>query len=431
VYDGFDVPPTLEPLVVDPGTPKTLDTASTPAPPAPPVHFGGRGQWVMMGSSNGFIASSATYSNSSASDFHVGGGLGIDYFVIDSVSVGIDAEASYRDGKGYGVTTLYETVSTDFAGGVRFGGNARLGDAISWYPRLTLMLASSHTKIEQLALSNGAPLGPTVSASSVGPALNLYAPLLLHPAAHFVVGFGPRLQHDFGVIRGGAYDGSQSTRLSAEFAVGGWWGGATPEVRESADASDVAKPAKPSEPLFGEAGQIVLTTSTDASLGHQSYSLSKGSRTEVTFEPSVDYFITNGASIGGGIAIGYSSATGLDPWGTATEGSSTSFGGTLRAGYNARLSPIASVWPLVGAGYGSVDSNISSANGSNQDTRTRGWIEASVPVLLHPVSHFFVGLGPFVFHEFDSRDQYDREINATKWGARLVLGGWFARCAGL
>src|SRR6478735_3687456 len=105
VADDLDVPPTLAPLSVDADAPSTTElTTSAPPPVAPPLHFGGRGQWVMMGSSNHLTISNATYSNSSASNFYANGEVGIDHFVIDNVSVGIEASATYRDSKGYGVT---------------------------------------------------------------------------------------------------------------------------------------------------------------------------------------------------------------------------------------------------------------------------------------------------------------------------------------
>src|SRR6478609_3596471 len=92
--DDLDVPPTLTPLSVDSDAPSTPELpTSAPPPPAPPLHFGGRGQWVMMGSSNHLTISNATYSNSSASKFYANGEVGIDHFVIDNVSVGIEASA--------------------------------------------------------------------------------------------------------------------------------------------------------------------------------------------------------------------------------------------------------------------------------------------------------------------------------------------------
>src|SRR6185369_2665373 len=322
------------------------------------------------------------------------------------VSVGLDADARYRDYKGYGVTTFTETTSTLFSGGVRFGVNARLGESISWYPRLTLMLASSHTTVTPLATSNGEPPGDAVSQSSVGPAMNLYAPLLLHPASHFVVGFGPRIYYDF--------------------TVGGWWGAEASDREEEDEphASSERKPEKSAE-LFGGPGQVVLTTATDASIGHRTYSNSKCSETYLTIEPGIDYFVTDHASIGATLVIAHSGGTGLDYSGTRTEFASTSFGLELGAGYNLRLSAIASIWLRGNVGFGSFDSSVSSASGTNQHNGTRGWVDASTPLLVHPATHFFVGAGPFLFRELSNWDQYNRENKATRLGLSLVLGGWF------
>jgi hypothetical protein len=68
--------------------------------------------------------------------------------------------------------------------------------------------------------------------------------------------------------------------------------------------------------------------------------------------------------------------------------------------------------------------------GTNQHSRTRTWIDISAPVLLHPSSHFFVGAGPFLFHELSDKDQYDFENTATQLGVSFFLGGWFGGSGG-
>ncbi len=156
--DGLQVPTTLAPL-----SPDTTGVDGPSAPSAKPVPFGHKGQWVMMGSSNSLGISNETFSNSAATFFNVGGGIGIDNFVLDNVSVGFDAEASYGDNKGYGATTLTETTSTAFSGGVRFGFNVPLGELFSWYPRLTLSLASTHSNTNPVSSFDGAPLPPPSS----------------------------------------------------------------------------------------------------------------------------------------------------------------------------------------------------------------------------------------------------------------------------
>lgn len=420
--DGLEVPATLAPL-----SPDTTSVDVPPEPPTVPVPFGHLGQWVMMGSSNGLGISNETFSNSSATFFNVGGGIGIDHFVVDNVSVGFDAEASYGDDKGYGATTLTETTSTAFSGGVRFGFNVPLGELFSWYPRLTLSLESTHSNTKPVSSFNGAPLPPPWSESSVGPVTNLYAPLLLHPASHFVVGFGPRLQHDFAVARGGPYDGSQPTLLSGEFVVGGWWGGAAPDrAGRDSGVADAVGPEKAADQVFSEEGQIVLTLATDASVSYLSYSRSKGSNSNVNLEPSVDYFVTDGVSIGIDAFIGYSSGTSVDSLGTATQLSSTNIGVAPRVGGNLPLTELVSIWLRGEIGYGTVNQSEASAEGTNQHSRKRAWINISSPFLLHPSAHFFVGAGPFLFHELSDKDQYSFENNATSLGVSLVLGGWFA-----
>jgi hypothetical protein len=423
--DGLQVPSTLVPL-----SPDTTSVDLPPAPPTVPVRFGHKGQWVMLGSSNSLGISNETFSNSSATFFNVGGGIGIDNFVVDNVSVGFDAEASYGDNKGYGATTLTETTSTAFSGGVRFGFNVPLGELFSWYPRLTLSLGSTHSNTKPISSFAGPPLGlpPPSSESSVGPATNLYAPLLVHPAPHFVVGFGPRLEHDFSVARGGPYDGSQPTWLSGEFVVGGWWGGAAPDGagQDSADLAVTASPEKEADHVFGKEGQIVLTLETDASVSYLTYSRSKGSNTDVNLEPSIDYFFTDGVSVGVDAFIGYSSGTSLDSLGTTTQLSSTNIGVAPRLGGNLALTEFVSIWLRGEIGYGTVNQTQASADGTNQHSRTRSWIDISAPFLLHPSTHFFFGAGPSFFRELSDKDQYNFQNDATTLGVRLVLGGWFS-----
>jgi hypothetical protein len=420
--DGLDVPATLVPLV-----PNTTRLVELPGPPAAPVHFGHKGQWVMLGSSNSLGISNEAFSNSAAALFNVGGGIGLDNFVVDNVSVGFDAEANYADIKSYGATTLTETTSTAFSGGVRFGFNVPLGELFSWYPRLTLSLASARSTTNPVSLFDGSRLGPPSSESSVGPETNLYAPLLVHPAPHFVVGFGPRLQHDFAVARGGPYDGSQPTLLSGQLVVGGWWGGAAPEgvERGSVRLADAAKPDKTAAHVFGEEGQIVLTLATDASGSYLTYSHSKGSETSVNLAPSVDYFLEEGVSVGVDAFLGYSNGTSLDSLEGTTHFSARSIGFAPRLGSNLALTELVSVWLRGEIGYGTVSQSQASADGTNQHSRTRTWVEFSAPLLLHPSSHFFLGAGPFLFHELSDKDQYNYENDATQLGVNLVLGGWF------
>jgi hypothetical protein len=79
--------------------------------------------------------------------------------------------------------------------------------------------------------------------------------------------------------------------LSGEFVLGGWWGG-----QPDADA----KPEDtPKSPLFGNKGQIVLMTGTDASIAYNAYSKVGTSSVSANVSPGVDYFVSDRLSSAG------------------------------------------------------------------------------------------------------------------------------------
>jgi len=399
------------------------------APAEPRVAFGRKGQWVLLGSSNQLSLLRRTFSNSSAMYSDFSAELGIDSFVAKNVSIGFDLSAGLHDDQGYDITILRKSSSTSIAAGARFGFNLPLGQAASWWPRLTLGLESSHVETTDLSSSIGAPLAPPSSASSVGPWLNLYAPLLAHPVPHFVIGFGPRFAHTFAETRGGPYDGAQSTTISADFVIGGWWGGPardpwTSERDGRAEDEDFAEPTKRVARAFGGAGELVLTTATDASISARFYSRSSGSSTSVNLAPALDYFLAENVSIGVDSFVAYGKSTAIDAAGDTVHASSTSFGFGPRFGVNLPLTHALSLWPVMEFGSGTVDSSQSSTSGVNQHSRQRTWIALTAPLLVHPATHFFFGAGPVFFHELLDKDQYDYENDATILGLSFVLGGW-------
>ncbi len=278
-----------------------LLTSPARAQQVEPARFGGAGQWVMLGSSNGLHIFKETFSQSEAKYVDAYGVVGIDRFVARHFSIGLAAGARYADDQGYGVKTFGETKATSISGGVRFGYAVPLGELFSWYPRLTLGISRTHSETTVVGSWNDFP-APSVS-SSIGPEVHLYAPLLVHLVPHFFLGFGPRLQHSFGVQRGGPYAGTQSTLVSGELVVGGWWGEA------EADASAPAPAPAQGNASFGEQGQLVLGLATDASVSHRSNSASKYSETAVDLGPSADYFVLKNVSIGIDAFIGHSSVT--------------------------------------------------------------------------------------------------------------------------
>jgi hypothetical protein len=343
--------------------------------------------------------------------------------VAPNFSIGIDAEVSYGDNKGYGATSLYETASTHLSGGVRFGLNVPMGHLLSWYPRLTIGIQSDHSDTQTISVFNANAIpAPASSISSVGPWTNLFAPFLVHLAPHFFVGMGPRLERNFGAIHGGPYDGAQTTLVSVDAAVGGWWGGS-----QDPDPSETRPPEGPwPKPQFGDRGEIVFTGATTAAISSFSYSSSSASSVSANLSPGFDYFVADGWSIGVNASVSYSGGTSFDSGGVKTDFSETSFGVAPRVGADIRLTrDLLSLWPQAEIGFGTSSNNQTTAAGSNNHTKGRSWVQASVPLLLHAATHFFLGVGPYVYHELADSDQNQVENDATAVGARFLLGGWF------
>jgi hypothetical protein len=394
----------------EPDTEESTDEARQQVP------FGSKGQWVLMAGSTGFGISNETFSASDAKFFNVNGELGLDTFVVRNFSLGFDIEGEHSVNQGYGADSLVKTTTNSFAGGVRFGFNLPLGRAFSLYPRLTLGLKSTHT--EQLTDEFGfsADLLSNTSSSSVGPWLNLYLPLLIQQAPHFFLAIGPRIEHEFGVQRGGQYDGAQSTTLGAVFEIGGYWGG-------SGEAEAV--PATPARTrAFGKADELVLTVDTSASLTSLSYSNGTASNTSYNFQPGLDYFVIDGISLGFDAFISHSSGSELDSSYASTDFEDSSFGIAPRIGANIPLLEGVSFWPRLQVGYGTLSQTESSLGAENQHSNTRVWVDIFLPLLVPVAPHFFVGAGPEYFRELVDSDQNDVDNDATAIDARFLMGGW-------
>jgi hypothetical protein len=416
----------LHTAYAQPGAEPSSDAQSEPAaaqaapepPPAPRRAFGDRGQWAILGSSSSASLYSETFSASAAHFVDASIGIGVDSFVARNFSLGIDAEAGYGDNKGYGAANLVETTSTHFAGGVRFGVNVPLGRILSWYPRLTLGMNANHSSTQTLSVTGpNAPVGPPSDTSLVGPWINIYAPLLIHPVPHVFVGLGPRFEHTFGSLHGGPYDGSQTSLFSVDTVVGVWWGGAG-----EAEAPPEEQPPKHA---FGERGQEVLTAASFGSVASSTYSRSNASSLSVDLEPGFDYFVMDQVSLGVDSFASYSTSKSFDSSGVETNSSSTSLGLAVRPGVDLPLLRGAlSVWLQGELGFGFVTSKQDSAAGSNDHSRNRTWVRLQAPLLIHATTHMFLGAGPYLFAELSDTDQLHYENDATKVGATFVLGGW-------
>ena len=224
-----DPPPAVETGEPPPSPPSFTGPSLAPEvdlPLAPVERRFGRAGQVVLSSNFGLSGYSSRYSNSGAHFSGITVGPGIDMFVLDHLSIGADLAFTRVETTGYAADGgLYTARATQLSAGARLALNVPLGAHLSWWPRVTAGYKTTH---EEEPLPSG-PLTP----SSAGPATGVtnargafvvvYAPLLVHPVAHFFLGFGPSMTRDLGRTASVAVRPvHDQTSLGAYALVGGW-----------------------------------------------------------------------------------------------------------------------------------------------------------------------------------------------------------------
>jgi hypothetical protein len=224
-----DDPPAVEAGEPSPSPPSFAAPQIAPQADSPRVpverRFGRAGQ-VVLSSNFGLSGSSTRYSNSGARFSGLTVGPGIDLFILDHLSIGLDLTFTRADSTGYAADGgLYTASVTQLSAGARVAMDVPLGAHLSWWPRLTVGCKSTH---EEEPLPSG-PLTPDGGAPATGVTnargafVVVYAPLLVHPAPHFFVGFGPVMARDLGRTASVAvHPVHDQTSLGAYALVGGW-----------------------------------------------------------------------------------------------------------------------------------------------------------------------------------------------------------------
>jgi len=129
---------------------------------------------------------------------------GVDYFLIDRLSLGafVGVESQSQEGGS----------STTFAIGPRVGYDIAFSDRFSLWPRVGF--SYNATKLKTDAQSVAGVDVPSTSTSNNAVALNLYAPFLFH-TNHYFAGIGPALDTD---LSGDA----KATTFALRVTLGGW-----------------------------------------------------------------------------------------------------------------------------------------------------------------------------------------------------------------
>lgn len=162
--------------------------------------------------------------------------------------------------------------------------------------------------------------------------------------------------------------------------------------------------------------------------------LDSGSHTAFAIAPTVDYFVSEGISIGAFVGFGMESVT--PPHATAAKADAyktTTLGVGPRVGYNLWLTPgKLSLWPNVWFGYFSASAKVGDADAGNASKMSLG---LNVPLLIHPASHFHFGVGPFFMMDVASKaallDPVTGKVGDSKdstksmtFGLSAEIGGW-------
>jgi hypothetical protein len=167
---------------------------------------------------------------------------------------------------------------------------------------------------------------------------------------------------------------------------------------------------------FGEKGQKAISSDVGLSLSTTKVSGVSGSSTVLVLRPALDFFVADSWSVGGFVGVEYASAPG---------GSSQAISIGPRVGYNATLNEKLSIWPKVGFAIARTSQTRDGATlpsgmvvpGDDED-HTSVQLNLFVPVMFHPVDHFFLGLGPALDQDLTGDNK------ATTIAVRLTIGGW-------
>jgi hypothetical protein len=183
---------------------QSLTTTTTASGPA--ERFGHGGQFAIS-SDNALTISNTTVNGVPGSTTTVQLEPAVDFFLIDNLSIGGFVEFMYVSTQGGHAST--------FGIGPRVGYNFTLSDLISVWPKAGLSIDTTNSTGNSVANGGAALETTSASTNTTNLALNLYVPLMFHPAPHFFAGFGPFLDADL-------TNSARVVTWGGEVTLGGW-----------------------------------------------------------------------------------------------------------------------------------------------------------------------------------------------------------------
>jgi hypothetical protein len=156
----------------------------------------------------------------------------------------------------------------------------------------------------------------------------------------------------------------------------------------------------------------------------------------VVVTPSADCFVVESFSLGSFAGFLHRRQAGY-VGSSLVETKTTGFAFGLRAGYNWELGPSFSLWPRAGVVFATrhVKQRLSSETQSGSLSEEASVVELEfdetslavhlfVPLLIHPVPHFFIGIGPELQRDLE-RKAGQVKNEGTLIGLASTVGGWF------
>jgi hypothetical protein len=198
-----------------------------------------------------------------------------------------------------------------------------------------------------------------------------------------------------------------------------------PAPASPADEGNAKDTKLPRKPEFGDEGQFAITEAFQLSIGANDPG--PPNVFAVVFQPSIHYFVIPELSLGLTLLVEHdakseSYSTGFVS-GT-TDVKETTYGVGIDIGANARLSHLVSIWirGLLGVDYEhSVTTAPPSLFGGNiTENDSEFFVGLYAPVLIHPVSHFFLGFGP----QLRFAKGLSSGGSGFNVGATSTVGGW-------
>lgn len=159
---------------------------------------------------------------------------------------------------------------------------------------------------------------------------------------------------------------------------------------------------------FGERGQTVISGDFKFNILRESRSMGGGSSTSYELQPALDSFVSPNFSVGALLGVRRD---------VTDSGSATTLTFAPRVGYNITLSNAVSLWVRAGIGY--ERASVGELSGYAIP------LFLNAPLLWHPVSHFFIGAGPFFSTDLVSKTEGEDDQKRTKIGLASTVGGYF------